>query len=170
MPIDPNLSPPDAVVALRSLPRRYETLFAGIDDSERPDDLAQIPATDGWTAIGHVVAASRAIGLAARALEEVLRTDDPSIDRQVVERSRRVEDPAPGGSIDERVSELGWEADALADAADGVAPADWARSGSLAGTGRPVSALDLLRAAVEAGVEHLRLAEETLTEVENRRW
>ncbi len=168
MPIDPKLAPADAAVALRSLPRRFRALFTGREHDEGPDDLAQRPGADGWTAVGHITAASRAIALVNQALQEVLRLDDPTIDRAVIERSRHVEDPAPGGSVEERLSELGWETDALAETVDGVAAHDWSRSGSVAGHDEPVSALDLVRSAVEAGVDHLKAAEKTLAEVRAR--
>jgi hypothetical protein len=168
VPIDPKLAPADAAVALRSLPRRFRALFTGREQDEGPDDLAQRPGADGWTAVGHITAASQVIGLASRALQEVLRSDDPMIDRAVIERSRRVEDPAPGGSVEERLSELGWEADALAENVEGVAAHDWTRTGSVPGHDKPVSALDLVRAAVEAGIDHLKAAEATLAEVRAR--
>ena len=168
MPIDPKLAPADAAVALRSLPRRFRALFTGREYDEGPDDLAQRPGADGWTAVGHIAAASRAIALAAGALQDVLRSDDPTIERAVIERNRRVEDPAPGGSVEERLSELGWETDTMAETVAGVAAHDWSRTGSIPGHDKPASAVDLVRAAVEAGVDHLKAAEKTLAEVRAR--
>ena len=42
---------------------------------------------------------------------------------------------------------------------------DWDRTGTVAGTDRTVTALDLARLAVDAGVTHLRAAEELLAAV-----
>ncbi|MGE3618889.1 MAG: hypothetical protein AB7L84_00380 [Acidimicrobiia bacterium] len=168
MTIDPDLGPSDAVVALRSLPRRYRAALAAVQAQDDPDEIALRRGADGWTAIGHVVAASRAVGGAARALEEVLRSDEPVVERAVVDANRRVEDPAPGGTIEERVSELGWESDALAETADRVSARDWARAAKVPDRADPVTALDVLRAAVEAGIDHLRAMEATLVEVRGR--
>jgi hypothetical protein len=167
--IDPNLSPADAAVALRSLDRRYRAALAGREDDESPDDLALRPGPDGWSALGHVVAAARAIAACAAALDEVQREELAEVDRSVVEADRRPVDPTPTGTVDERVSELAWEADALADRIKRV-PADrWGRSGRISGTGRAVGSLDLVRAAVEAGVTHLRSAEQTLEAARRQR-
>lgn len=169
MVIDPNLSPADAAVALRSLDRRYRGTLVGHDEDEAPDDLAVRPGRDGWSALGHVVAASRAIAAANAALAEVQSGEDVQVERSVVEADRRPTDPTPDGSVDERVSELAWEADALADRI-GHVPADrWGRSGRLAGTGRSVDSLALVRAAVRAGIEHLHAVERTLDEVRRER-
>jgi hypothetical protein len=67
--------------------------------------------------------------------------------------------------VHERLAELGFEANAAADRIDATPAADWDRSGTVAGTGRRVTALDLARGAVDAGVSHLRAAETVLDAV-----
>src|SRR4029453_16907550 len=134
------LSPSDAVVTLRGLERRYRGLFAGLGDDESPDDLAH-RSLHGWSAVGHIVAAAPA----------------PR--------------PKPGartGRVQERLSELGLDANAAADRIAKVASEDWDRTGTISGTGRTVTALDIARAAVDAGVTHLYDSEQLLATLRGR--
>lgn len=162
-----SLAPSDAVVALRSLERRYRSLFTGLDeDDESPDQIAIRRGADGWSAIEHVVAAARAIAASARALSVVLTRTLPQLDPIDVDPAARPRPGSPTGPVHERLAELGLEATRLADRAQRVAPADWDRQGTVDdGSGRRITALNLLRAAVDAGVTHLRAAKRTLDEV-----
>jgi hypothetical protein len=160
------LAPSDAVVALRGLERRYRGLFAGLGEDESPDDLAHRQASNGWSALEHVVAAAWAISASARALAAVLTSDTPMLDPAQVDPGQRPRPGAPTGTVHERLAELGLEASELADRAERVPAGDWDRTGLLDdGSGRRVSALDLLRTAVDAGVTHLRAAQSALDEV-----
>jgi hypothetical protein len=165
MTIDPNLSPSDAIVALRSLDRRYRAAFAGHEDDEAADDLAHRTGPDGWSALAHVVAAARGIAACSTALDAVLRQDGPLLDPAATDPDRKPADPAPTGTVDERVSELAWEADALADRMERTKGEQWARVGVVQGRKQTVGALDLVRTAVSVGVEHLRGATRVLDEV-----
>lgn len=164
MPIRP---PADAVVALRSLGRRYRGLFAGLGDDESPDDLAHRNGADGRSALDHVVAATRTITFLGRALEQTLVEDDPVLHPAVADPAER-EWPDAEGTVDERVSELAWEADHLADLAAKVAAADWGRAARVAGHDASVMASDVLWDAVDSAVAHLKSAEQTLREVRGR--
>jgi hypothetical protein len=157
------LTPNDAAVTLRGIERRYRALFAGLGDDESPDDVAH-RRVDGWSAIDHVVAAARALSAADRSLAKVLTTDGPSLDAADVDpQSRPV---APTGTVHERLSEVGYEAHALADRIAGVSAGDWNREGFVSdGQDRRVTALDLVRTAVNAGVTHLDGARKVLAAV-----
>ena len=160
------LAPSDAIVALRGLERRYRGAFAGLGEDESPDEIARRPAGNGWSALEHVVAAARAIGAARRALNAVLTRDTPLLDAADVDPGARSKPGTPTGTLHERLAELGLEANKLADRADGVPAKDWDRWGLLDdSSSRRVMALDILRAAVDAGVTHLRAAEHTLNDV-----
>ncbi|MGH9214339.1 MAG: hypothetical protein ACRD2C_27280 [Acidimicrobiales bacterium] len=160
------LAPSDAVVTLRSLERRYRGLLAGLGEDESPDDLARRQAANGWSALEHVVAAAWAISASTRALNAVLASEAPLLDPQQVDPVLRTRPGAPTGTVHERLAELGLEANELADRAERVSATDWDRMGLLDdGSGRRVSALDLLRTAVDAGVTHLRSAEYVLNEM-----
>lgn len=161
------LAPADAVVALRSLERRYRGLFAGLgEDEESPDEVAHRKAPNGWSAVEHVVAAAWDIAACHRALQRVLREDAPHLDPSDVDPALRDRPGTPSGTLHERLAELGLEANALADVVDHVAAEDWERLGFLDdSSARRVSALDIVRSAVDSGVTHLRAAEFTLDEV-----
>ncbi len=162
------LSPSDAVVALRGLERRYRGLFAGLSDDESPDDLAHRRA-GGWSAADHVVAAARFIAGANRALARVLTADSPSVAPADVDPTASSSPGASPGPVDGPLRELGAEANAMADRIDHVPAGDWTRPAVVGnGAGRTVTALDIARAAVDAGVTHLREAEKVLAAVRGR--
>jgi hypothetical protein len=159
------LSPSDAAVTLRGLERRYRGLFAGLGDDESPDDLAH-RQSGGWSAIEHVVAAAWAISAAERAFAAVLTDDDPGLPVADLDPASRPKPQAPTGPLHERLAELGLQANSLAARTDHVAAEDWDRTGRLDdGRGATVTALDVVRSAVDAGVTHLRDAERVLAAV-----
>lgn len=154
-------------MALRSFERRYRALFADVEEDEEPGelDIATRPGADGWTALEHVVAAARAIAAADRSLASVLDQSQPVLEATDVNLAARPRPGPPTGTVHERLSELAMEATRLADRAARVGAADWERRGVVAESGTQVTALDLLLAAVEAGVTHLQAADRTLDEV-----
>jgi hypothetical protein len=163
------LTPNDAAVTLRGLERRYRALFAGLGDDEAPDDVGHRVATDGWSAVEHVVAAAWAIAAADRALAAVLTADAPALPSTDVDPDERPKPGPPTGTVHERVAELGFEATALAERIDPVRPEDWTRDAVVTGgTVRRVTALDIVRSAIEVGISHLRAAERVLDEVRRR--
>ena len=160
------LSPSDAVVALRSLERRYRGLFAGLREDESPDDLAHRRVGD-WSAIDHVVAAASFISRANNALARVLTADSPSVAAADVDPAASSSPGAPPGPVDGPLAELGSQANAMADRIDRAPGGDWLRVAAV-DDGRTVTALDIVRAAVDAGVTHLREAEKVLAAVRGR--
>jgi hypothetical protein len=152
------------VVALRSLGRRYRGLFAGREDDESPDDLAKRPGPDGRSALDHVVDATRTITLAGGRLRQVLVEDDPVLPPAADDARPRGSSGATG-TVDERLSELAWEADALADRAEHVSASGWARTARVEGADAVVTAADLLWDGVDGAIAHLRAAEATLEQV-----
>jgi hypothetical protein len=162
------LAPSDAAVALRGLERRYRGLFAGLGDDESPDDLAH-RAAGGWSAIEHVVAAAWAIAAADRSLAAVVTQDSPTLAPADVDPAARPHPQAPSGPLHERLAELGLEANAMADRIEAVDAGDWTRPAVVGdASGRTVTALDIVRVAVDAGVGHLRDAERVLAQVRGR--
>ncbi len=160
----PNRPPADAIVALRSLGRRYRELFAQISEHGDTDEVAQRNGSDGHSALDHVVAASRTITFLGRALELLLIEEDPVLHPAVLDVAAR-EWPSSTAAVDERVSELAWEADALADQAARVSAQDWTRHARVAGHDLNVSAGHVLWDAVDSAIGHLRAAARTLVEV-----
>jgi hypothetical protein len=160
--------PADAVVALRSLPRRFRGLFAGLGEDESPDDVAHRVGSDGRSALDHAIAATRTVTFLGRALEQLLVEDDPVLHPAVADVAAREWEPAEG-TVDERLAELATEADGLAARAEHVAASDWARAGRVAGQDATVTAAELLWDAVDSAVAHLSSAERTLAEVRRQR-
>lgn len=159
-----NLAPSDIVVTLRGLERRYRGLFAGLGEDESPDDVARRVA-GGWSPIEHIVAAAWAIAGADRALAAVLTNDVPEVEPGDVAPAARTKPGTVTGTVHERLAELGFEANAAADRVEATAARDWGRTGVVRGTGRTVTALDVAKVAVEAGVGHLRAADAVLAAV-----
>lgn len=163
------LTPADAAVALRGLERRYRGLFAGLGEDEAPDDVGHRVAADGWSAVEHVVAAAWAIAAADRSLAAVLTSDVPSLPVTDVDPDQRPKPGPPTGTVHERIAELGMEAVALANRIGPVRAEDWTREAVVDGdAARRISALDIVRGAIDAGITHLRAAERVLDEVRRR--
>jgi hypothetical protein len=160
------LAPSDAVVALRSLERRYRALFAGLGEDVSPDDVARRRVGDlGWSALEHVVAAAWAIAASGRAVAAVLNRDTPTLDPNDVDPAARPRPGSPSGTVHERLAELGIEASGLADRVEHLPADSWDLAGLVGNSGRKVTVLELVRAAVDAGVSHLRDAEQVVAQV-----
>jgi hypothetical protein len=158
------LAPSDIVVVLRGLERRYRELFNALAE-ESAGDLSRRPGPDGWSVIDHIVRATQAIAAADRALRRVLTTAAPTLQPAEIDPPPRPE-PAPASSVEELLAELGRVSTAAADRIERVAVGDWTRQATVAdGSGRTVTALDIARSMVDAGVGHLRAAREVLEAV-----
>lgn len=153
--------PSDAVVALRSLDRRFRSAFADPGDGRPIDDLASANGPDGHSAIDHLMAATRIITVLGRALDQTLREDDPVLHPAVAEPTKR-EWPEVFGSVEDRLAELARDANALADRAARVSAEDWGRHARVAGADADVSATSILWDAVDSVLDHLRAAEQAL--------
>ena len=95
--------------------------------------------------------------------------DSPTVAPADVDPATRPHPQAPSGPLHERLAELGFEANGLADRVHAVDAADWTRTAVVGdGSGQTLTALDIVRVAVDAGVSHLRDAERVLTQVRGR--
>ena len=159
--------PADAIVALRSLRRRWRGLFAGLDDDESPDDLARRRDATGRSALDHATHAAGTIALLGRALEQTLVSEQPTLDPAVGDADRPPTDAPASTTVEGALDHLALEAEALAARADRRSAQEWSRTASTAG-GASVSALDLLWEAVDTAVTDLKGAERTLREVRGR--
>jgi hypothetical protein len=160
--------PRDAVVALRSLGRRWRGLFAGLGEEEKPDDLAHRPGPDGRSALDHALHATRTISLLGRAVEQALLADDAVLHPAVGDPSQRVWGGQTAVSVEDALDELVHEADRLADRVEHVPADDWQRRARVAGQDTDVGLLEVLWDAVDTAVADLRAAEATLREVRGR--
>jgi len=153
--------PADAIVALRSLGRRWRGLFAGLDEDESPDALARRPGDQGRAALDHAAHATGTLRLLDRALELILVDEGATLDAAVTDPGQRSW-PTPGSGVEEAIDDLAAQAERIADRADRAAPADWSRRAG------GVDALTVLWDAVDSAVADLRAAEATLREVRGR--
>ena len=160
--------PADAVVALRSLGRRWRGLFAGLGDDESPDDLAHRGGSDGQSSLDHAVRATRTLSFLGRAVEQALVDDDAVLHPAVVDPAQRTWDDQAAGSVDEAIAELVHEADRLADRVARVTAQEWQRKARVAGQDGEVDPLGILWDAVDSAVTELNAAERTLREVRGR--
>jgi len=156
----PNLSPSDAVVALRSFPRRYRGLLATDDDD--PGGVAmRRPDAAGWSALEHAAHVANALEQAAHDLEAAHRSDGVSV-------ADPADAPASGAAdVDSTLERLTTASERLVDAIGRYRPDDWARTVGAPG-GRTVDALWIVRAAVQEGARHLRQAEQVVAQVKGR--
>ena len=162
----PGLAPSDAVVALRSFPRRYREVFASIEGDDTIEALAARIGPGGRSAAGVVSDVTRTWALLGEALRQILFTEGAV----ATPGGGRRRAALVGGGPPRRRSRTpspcsGHEADALVDLVRRVADAsDWGRSAPVAG-GTPVTALDVLRDAVQTGADGLGQAETILRAV-----
>ena len=154
------LSPSDCAAALRSYPRRFRGIVAPVGDDERPDDVLHRAGPDGRSALDHVDHTARSVALLAQALHQVLVQDEPVLLAAVLDDGAR-EWAASGASssADTVLDFLTLECEGLASSIDRVGSGEWTRTGSLAGSGAPVTAIAIAREAVRTGADHLRAAE-----------
>lgn len=153
-----NLAAPDAVVALRSFPRRFRSVVLPLADDPTVEAFAERIGPDGHSALDQVVAVANTWALLGQALRQVLINDEAVLHGGVLDPNQREWAVPPGTSVDGALDRLADEATALADAVDSVPSRDWSRTGSVAG-GATVSALDLVREAVRSGGQGLADAE-----------
>jgi hypothetical protein len=161
------LSPSDAAVVLRGLERGYRELFEPLGEDESPDELAHRRTANGWSVIDHIAAATQAIAAANRALARVLIAEiQPTVQPDDVDPAARPKPAIARASLDELLAALGREANAAADRIESVPAGSWSRTATVDdGSGRTITALDIARAAVGAGVGHLRAASDVLATV-----
>ena len=157
--------PADAVVALRSMGRRWRGLFAGLDEDESADALAHRPGADGRSALDHAVHATRTLQLLGRALEQVVVDDDAVLHPAVGTRQRSGRQPTAG--VDDAIDELAHEAERLADRSSASRPAT-GRDAAGRGPGRRGRCARGRVGRRRHGVADLKAAEATLREVDGR--
>lgn len=152
------VSPSDAVVALRSYPRRFRSTLLRFAE-EDTDLLRRRPSPAAWTALehaGHVRDVMHSIDLR---MQRVLREDNPTLPE--------IPEIPPGGVNEQGpevvVASMLATSEQLCRMMQDVDSDDWTRFGVRGNY--DVSALDLVREAVHAGTHHLREAERVLAEV-----
>ena len=149
-----SVSPADAVVAIRSFPRRYRAPLTRFLKGEDGDVvLRQRPDPTGWSALEYAAHVRDAFRFGAHILRRVFSEDRPFFadvdpDRVAMDMGYNTQDPTVVAD------ELQQRAERLADVVEG-APADaWDRTAQFGRRG-DVTALWVVRYAVHEGNHHL---------------
>jgi len=155
------LSPNDAVVALRSYPRRFRSALAPISDDEGIEELAQQAGPEGESAVEATADVVRTWTVLREALRQIQVADTPVVHAAVVDASQRHWESPVRETVAEVLAQLDDAAAELADAVAAVPGDGWLRTAQVAGGGT-VSALDVVREAVRTGHEGLARVEAIL--------
>ncbi|MEZ5141994.1 MAG: hypothetical protein R2726_05665 [Acidimicrobiales bacterium] len=156
-----NLSSQDAIVALRSYPRRYSSVLSPLPgDDDTVDTIAQRVGPDGVCALDLLTDVVRTLAVIGRALHQTVYSDRPVLHEAVIDPAARHWE-GPVETVADLLAQLRDEATELADAADAVPYRDWDRQATVTG-GRTVTALDLLREAVRTATDDLHAIEQAL--------
>ncbi|MDP8974974.1 MAG: hypothetical protein M3N28_01110 [Actinomycetota bacterium] len=156
------VTPGDAIVALRSFPRRWRELLLGVEAAEVGDDLVRQRLPGMWSALDHGIHVSQGLAVQADSLQRVRDLDSPSLGP--IETRPVGADHVVG--VHDVLAELARNAERLATAAESMAGQDWLRRGERAG--HQVTSLDLLRQGVHEGVHHLHEAARLLRRLGGR--
>ena len=153
------------MVALRSFPRRYREVFAAIDGDDSIDALSARIGPEGRSAAEVVSDVTRTWALLGEALRQIVFTEGAVLHPAVASPAQRQWDTGHPEALEDTLTLLGHEADALVTLVDRVRTAeDWTREAAVAG-GPTVTALDVLRDAVQTGADGLTQADATLRAV-----
>ena len=161
-----SLAPADAMVALRSYPRRYREALRPIDD-EQIDEMAQTLGPDGRSTIEIVIDTVRTWTMQQEALRQIRLADTPVGHPAVIDASQRRWEATVNETRPAALDLIGEHAEALVAEVERVSTSEWTRSATAAGGGT-ISALDIVRDAVRVGRDNL-LAAQTVLDSHRRR-
>lgn len=163
-----HLSGPDALVALRSFPRRFRAAAIPIEGDPDVEEWAQRVGPEGRSVIDILWHTTSSWVLLGQALHQVLTTDDPVLHPAVADADARSWDTPPGLTVEDALAQLSDGATELADKVAAIHSPDWNRTGRVAGVDGDagvVSALDLVRETVRVGSEGLHAVQTTIDAV-----
>jgi hypothetical protein len=159
------ISPPDAVVAVRSLPRRWRGAFAKAGDEEDSEaQLRRRPPDGGPSAVELACRVAEALAVLDGHVRRAKVSDQPDLSPADVpaDRVAACAERSPEAVLDQLTA----AAEALGATLDSVPGSAWLRPATL--DGHLTDVRGLARAAVHEGTHHLREAERTLHEVRGR--
>lgn len=161
------LQPLDAVVAVRSLPRRWSALLAvpADDQEDAAEVLARRPPSGSWSVLEQACRVVLGLQLVDRHVRSALWSERPSLDPVGVAPAE-VEGACARRAPAEVEADLGAAVERVATTLEGVPGDAWLRPAVLGG--RDTTVLGLARAAAHDGTHHLREAQRTLDQVRGR--
>lgn len=152
------LMPADAVVALRTLPRRV-TVALGVFDEDTEARAHQI-GRGGVSAVDILLGASATLGVLEKGLRDVSTLNDAPLHPAVTNRQLRSIETSTVEPTDAVLGQFSERVIAVADLAETIKGHDWSRTGVVGDV--TVSALDLVREAVAVGVDALSDVEQLI--------
>ena len=160
------ISPRDAVVAVRSFPRRYRALLVTPGSADGPHAVfRRRPDPSTWSALEYTAHVADVLDHLGTAIRRVTIEDNPWI--SLFDNDQRAADQ-DYNSLD-RDEVLGWlelACTELGSVLEGVNADDWTRTGRLAAGER--DALTMARNGVHEGSHHLRDVQRVLAAVRGR--
>jgi len=162
-----SLPPADALVALRSFPRRYRESLQPIEDDESIEEMAQRVGPDGLSMVELVADTVRTWTVQREALRQIRLADTPVIHPAVVDASARQWEAPVHETLAGALAQLADEATELGDEVEHFSAHTWTRSATAAG-GASVTALDVVRDAVRVGRDNLDTAGQALAAQRSR--
>jgi hypothetical protein len=154
------LSPGDAVVAVRSFPRRWRRLFTAVlEQEDNGEALLHTPLGGGSSSAERLHRVTVVFHGTVRQLDELWSQDDPALDEVGEDGLDRATATPVSTLLDDLVAVAG----RLAGAIERYRGEQWGRSGHRRGD--QVTALDLAREAIHQASHDLRVCREDLARV-----
>jgi hypothetical protein len=162
------MSAVDAVVALRSLSRRFREAFrpSELTGEMGAADVTQAPPSGGRAPLELVLAAAKSLETLQAAIEATLTRDEPELDPVLLDRDRR-DAVSPQGSVADALARLARVAEQFAARVEHVSARDWTRRARVGGA--TVTALELLQEAVASARTYLDELQKSLEELRRAR-
>lgn len=160
------ISPGDALVAVRSFPRRYRALLTALDPEEDGQSvLRRRPAPGTWSAVEYTAHVADVLDELATAIRRVVVEDHPTV--HTADPDQRAAEQRYGDwDAAEALFALEHACARLAEVLDRMDPGEWTRTGTFDWGERDV--LTLARIAAHEGAHHLRDVERGLRAVRGR--
>ena len=156
----------DALVAVRSFPRRYRALLTSPHPEENGESVVRRrPAPCTWSAVEYTAHVADVFDDLAAAIRKVVVENHPTIHRRDPDE-RAAEQRYRDWDSTEALFALDHASARLAEVLESVEPADWTRTGT--SDRGELDALTLAREAVHEGAHHLRDVERGLRAVRGR--
>ena len=156
------ISAPDAIVAVRSYPRRFREVCELDGEADRDRLLRTRPAPETWSALEYTCHVVDVFGIMADAIRRMTVEEHPKLeftepDQLAIDARYAEQDP------DEALGRLDPAAEGLAHVLEQVGAGDWNRLGTFPWGDRDI--LTMTRNAVHEGKHHLRDIELGLAQV-----
>ena len=160
------ITAPDAIVAVRSFPRRYREAFGMLEDEEDVDaQVRRRPRPDTWSALEYAAHVRGAVELFEDRARRALVEDAPVVQPVPLEENPW-EGHDPTDDLDAVLSGLDAACDRLARRLQGVEGDDWKRT--VVRDGEELTVLWMARNVVHEGAHHLRDVQDVLRKVRGR--